>query len=113
MHWQQDGTPAHNTKVVRAHLDEIFECNWIGTNSSEIKWPPRSPDMSVLDFYFWGFLKNEVYKEQSNNVNDLKSKIINIYKNIPTKVLYDVTTKQVKKRLYYCYTEDEKHFEHT
>jgi len=112
MYWQQDGAPAHNSKAVHAYLTEIFACNWIGTNSNEIKWPPRSPDMTVLDFYFWGFLKNEVYKEQSNNVNELKNKIINVCKNVSTDVLFEVTTINVKKRLKYCCTEDGKHFEH-
>lgn len=31
---------------------------------AEIQWPSRSPDLSVLDFFFWGYLKNEVYKEE-------------------------------------------------
>ena len=29
-----------------------------GANS----WPPRSPDLSPLDFFVWGFLEQEVYK---------------------------------------------------
>jgi len=50
--WQQDGAPAHNTLVVRTYLDEIYGDNWFGTHSIKIQWPPRSPDLSVLDFFF-------------------------------------------------------------
>lgn len=25
-------------------------------------WPPRSQDLISLDFFLWGFVKNQVYK---------------------------------------------------
>ncbi|XP_060880731.1 general transcription factor II-I repeat domain-containing protein 2B-like [Metopolophium dirhodum] len=57
-----------------------------GTQGSTILWPPCSPDMNVLEFYFWGFLKGEVYKEESNNINDLKNSIVEICNKIPSSV---------------------------
>ena len=31
-------------------------------NSALFLWPPRSPDLTPLDFFFWGFVKCKVYK---------------------------------------------------
>jgi len=112
MIWQHDGAPAHNTLAVRTFLNDIFGDKWIGTQGSTILWPPRSPDMTVLDFYFWGYLKNEVYKEESNNINDLKSRITEICKKIPASILKKATTSEVIKRLALCLDVDGHHFEH-
>ncbi|KAF0704949.1 zinc finger BED domain-containing protein 4-like, partial [Aphis craccivora] len=74
--WQQDGAPAHNTLAVRTYLNKMYgDNNWFGTQSPIIQWPRRSPDLSVLDFFFWGHLKNEVYKEKCNSVEELKQRI--------------------------------------
>lgn len=37
----------------------MFPGKWIGTHSS-IPWPPRSPDLTCLDYFLWGYLKNKV-----------------------------------------------------
>jgi len=37
---------------------------WIG-RGGPIPWPPRSPDLNSLDFFFWGYLKETVYPEQN------------------------------------------------
>jgi hypothetical protein len=83
---QHDGAPALNTLAVRVFLDNIFGDKRIGTQGSTIFWPPRSPDMTVLDFFFFflGYLENEVYKEESNNIKDLKNRITEICKKINT-----------------------------
>ncbi|EFN77201.1 hypothetical protein EAI_10973, partial [Harpegnathos saltator] len=31
----------------------------------------RSPDMNPLDFFFWGYLKDRVYKTKSQNLDNL------------------------------------------
>lgn len=47
---QQDGAPSHNSGLLRPFLDNNFPQRWIGTNGP-VRWPPRSPDLSVLDFF--------------------------------------------------------------
>ena len=49
--YQQDGAPPHNYLSLREHLDITFPNSWIGRNGP-IAWPPRSPDLSVLDFFY-------------------------------------------------------------
>lgn len=110
--WQQDGAPAHNTLVVREYLQQIYGNNWFGTHSPTIQWPPRSPDLSVLDFFFWGHLKNEVYKHEINNVEELKTKIKECCKNIQASMIKKATSTEILKRLSFCLSENGKQFEH-
>ncbi|ERL93783.1 hypothetical protein D910_11069 [Dendroctonus ponderosae] len=51
--FQHDGAPPHNFSQVRNHLDVTFPGAWIGRNGP-ILWPPRSPDLSPLDFFWCG-----------------------------------------------------------
>ncbi|GBN27178.1 hypothetical protein AVEN_46569-1 [Araneus ventricosus] len=52
--FQQDGAPPHWGMIVRDFLDENFPDRWCG-RSGPIPWPPRSPDITPLDFFLWGF----------------------------------------------------------
>jgi len=60
MYFQHDGTPSHYTRHVMQHLNDTFPNRWIG-HGSTINWPPRSPNLTPLDFCLWGLMKNEVY----------------------------------------------------
>lgn len=74
MIFQQDGAPAHNAIVVTNYLNEIFENRWIGTNGT-VQWPPRSPDLTPLDYFLWGYLKTVVYADPPISLVHLKDKI--------------------------------------
>lgn len=62
LHYQLDGAPAHN--VGRVFLETNFPGRWIGHRSPVQEFPPMSPDLTPLDFYLWGHLKNNVYKNR-------------------------------------------------
>lgn len=47
---QQDGAPAHNSRVLQHWLEQHFPKRWIGT-IAPILWPAQSPDLSVLDYF--------------------------------------------------------------
>ena len=53
MYFQHDGTPSHYTRHVIQHLSDTFPNRWIGRGST-FNWPPRSPDLTPLDFCLWG-----------------------------------------------------------
>ena len=59
--FQQDGAPPHNARMVTEWLDYEFEDKWMGTHGP-IPWPARSPDLTPLDFWFWGYVKNLVFQ---------------------------------------------------
>jgi hypothetical protein len=47
---QQDGAPPHFCHHVTNHLDREMAGRWIG-RSEPSAWPPRSPDLTTLDFF--------------------------------------------------------------
>lgn len=61
----QDGAPAHWAKNVRTFLNKKFPNRWIGRDSPFICWPARSPDLTPLDFFVWGYLKQCLYTGQA------------------------------------------------
>ncbi|GFT08897.1 uncharacterized protein TNCV_4104141 [Trichonephila clavipes] len=56
MWFQQDGAPSYYARHVREHLDRTFPNRWIG-HGGPVAWPPRSPDLSPLDFFLWGAMQ--------------------------------------------------------
>lgn len=106
---QQDGAPVHNTRAVEEYLNTNFPGRWIGTHGP-IRWPPKSPDLTPLDFFLWGTLKNEVYKTPSRNIEHLKEKIRIACRNIGVDVLENVK-RAIKKRFEKCLAEEGGHIE--
>ncbi|XP_067204331.1 uncharacterized protein [Linepithema humile] len=54
--FQHDGAPAHYSRRVREILNDRFSDRWIG-RGGPIVWPARSPDLNVLDYFVWGYIK--------------------------------------------------------
>lgn len=107
-YFQHDGAPAHNALIVSNYLSERFN-NWIG-NRGPIAWPPRSPDLTPLDFFLWGTIKDKVYKEKPYNVEDLKIKIRAAVREIRHNTLLKVQT-EILRRCQLCVQENGGHFE--
>lgn len=38
-------------------------------------WPPRSPDLTICDFFVWGFIKSQVYTGRISTLDILKQRI--------------------------------------
>uniref|UniRef100_T1I2L1 Uncharacterized protein n=1 Tax=Rhodnius prolixus TaxID=13249 RepID=T1I2L1_RHOPR len=76
MYFQQDGCPAHNARVVRGYLDRNFHEKCLGTHCP-IQWPPRSLELTPMDYLLWGCLKNKVYINLNPvaSVDNLKRRI--------------------------------------
>lgn len=70
--WQQDGAPYHKSQVVQDFLNERYPV-WIGQNGT-IPWPPRSPDLTPLDFFVGG-LKNLGKQPETNDNTRVATKI--------------------------------------
>ncbi|GFU29128.1 DUF4817 domain-containing protein [Trichonephila clavipes] len=72
--FQQDGAPPHWGLTVRESLNNSFPQRWIGMDGP-IAWPPRSPELIPLEFFFWGYVKYTVYGTQVNSLEELKQNI--------------------------------------
>lgn len=51
--FMHDEAPAHFQNQVSSYLNARFPQWWIGRTSGFL-WPPRSPDLNLLDFFLWG-----------------------------------------------------------
>ena len=47
--------------------------------NSEVKWPPRSYDLTPLDYFFGGYLISKVYVNAPRTIQDFK-------RNIPAEI---------------------------
>ena len=65
IYFQHDGAPQHYTRHVREYLNESFPNSWLG-RGGPVAWPPRSPDLTPLDYYLWRHMKTLVYKLRSS-----------------------------------------------
>jgi transposase len=110
MWFQQDGAPPHFSLVVREWLDNKFRNRWIGRRGT-VEWPARSPDLTPLDFYLWGYVKSVVYQIQPLSIDDLKQKIIAACRAITPDVLANVR-KEFMSRIELCIAVNGQHFEH-
>jgi hypothetical protein len=75
--YMQDGAPPHYALSVRHYLCTTFAENRVISRGCLNAWPPRSPDLNPLDYWFWGTLKARVFHtEQPHSLEALKARII-------------------------------------
>lgn len=101
MVWHQDGAPVHNVVEVQNYLNMRFN-EWIGARGP-IRWPANSPDLSLLDTFLWGDLKNHCYEYPNGSIEELQGKIaerIRFLNNNPDIILASINN--LKKRYRLC-----------
>lgn len=108
--FQQDGAPPHFGVQVRQFLDDMFPNRWIGRRGP-FEWPPRSPDLTPLDFFLWGHLKSRVYNNRPNNLDDLQRRIRLEIENISPEII-ERTIQSVYTRAGQCQMFNGGQFEH-
>jgi hypothetical protein len=61
-------------------LDEVF-----GERERVISkgiWPPRSPELTPPDFFFWGAAKAKFYENNPHTLDELKAAVIQYSQSI-------------------------------
>lgn len=109
MWFQHDGAPAHYSRNVRAYMNSRFPEQWIGRGST-VPWPPRSPDLTPLDFFLWGYIKNVVYAVECNTREDMIERIRQAFLTVTPQMLHNVLT-SVSRRACLCLEREGQHFE--
>ncbi|GBN48540.1 hypothetical protein AVEN_14165-1 [Araneus ventricosus] len=87
--FQQNGAPPYYGNIVREFLDTTFPQLWIG-RGAVMAWPSRSPDITPLDFYLWGYVKQHVYSERINDINNLEQRVTDGIHSVTPDVLTSV-----------------------
>ena len=66
---QHDGTATHFARPVWEHLT-IYNNRWIGQDRL-VSWPPRSPDLTPMDFLVWGHIEPLIFTSPIDSEEDL------------------------------------------
>lgn len=110
--FQYDGAPAHYYLQVRQHLNAEFSDRLIGRQGT-ILWPPRSPDLTPLDFFLWGYYKELVFSTDCPSEDELRQRITlatNIISN--NEQSFRSLKRNFIRRCRICIREEGRHFEH-
>ncbi|KZC12021.1 hypothetical protein WN55_04042 [Dufourea novaeangliae] len=74
MWFQQDSATCHTSRETMALLHETFPGRVV-SRSGDQNWPPRSYDLTPLDFFLWGFLKSKVYVNRATPADKMVKQI--------------------------------------
>ena len=72
--FQQNGATCHISEATLDVLCPVFEDRII-SRRAHVVWPPRSCDLSLLDYYLWGAVKDKCYVDKPETIDVLKDKI--------------------------------------
>ena len=82
--------------------------NHVISRFGDLPWPPRSPDLSMCDFYLWGFLKSRVYAAKPRTLEELKTAIHENIQEIGEEILVKMEA-NFRNRLQICARENGHH----
>ena len=72
--FQQDGATCHTAEALLDVLRPVFEDRIISRGANVI-WPPRSCDLTPLDYYLRGSVKDKYYADKPKTIDALKENI--------------------------------------
>lgn len=110
MWFQQDGCPSHTALISRNCLNQMFPGRWIG-KYGPVNYSPRSPDLTVLDYYLWGRIKDQVYRERPTTRENMIQRIRQAIASLqPDEIRRAVDS--FRLRVHACIIQNGRQFEH-
>jgi len=76
------------------------------------KGPPRSPGMSVLDYFVWGAIKDEVYNLPLTTKENCMERVTNAFRGLSPNAIRAATHEQLILRCEKCHEAEGRNFEH-
>lgn len=98
--FQQDGATSHTARICMAALRSMFPGRLVSRHG-DFNWPPRSPDLTIPDFFLWGYLKARVFENRPQTLRALKTNITQEIRAINQELLLRVT-ESFQSRLQEC-----------
>ena len=100
VYFQQDGATCHTSGETIGLLREKFPDQEISRNV-DYNFPPRSCDLTPLDFFLWGHVKDKVYANALQSMQELIEKIRAVIDEIEPQMCENVM-ENFMKRAWLC-----------
>ena len=94
--FQQDGATCHTSDETIGLLRENFPGRVISRNG-DYNWPLRSCYLTPLDFFLWGYVKDKVYADAPQSIQELKEKIRAVIDEIVPQMCENVVENFIKR----------------
>ncbi|GFU96383.1 uncharacterized protein TNCV_89591 [Trichonephila clavipes] len=72
--FQQDGATCHTARATIDLLKDTFGDRLI-SRFGPVNWPPRSCDLTPLDYFLWDYVKSLVYADKPQTLDHLEDNI--------------------------------------
>ncbi|GFV87990.1 putative DD41D transposase [Trichonephila clavipes] len=87
--FQQDGATCHTAHATIDLLKDTFGDRLI-SRFGPVNWPPRSCDLTPLDYFLWGYVKSLVYADKPQTLDHLEDNIHRVIADIRPQMLEKV-----------------------
>ncbi|GFU90850.1 putative LOC100569746 [Trichonephila clavipes] len=87
--FQQDGATCHTACATIDLLKDTFGDRLI-SRFGPVNWPPRSCDLTPLDYFLWGYVKSLVYADKPQTLDHLEDNIRRVIADIRPQMLEKV-----------------------
>ncbi|GFV51330.1 uncharacterized protein TNCV_3615281 [Trichonephila clavipes] len=87
--FQQDGATCHTARATIDLLKDTFGDRLI-SRFGPVNWPPRSCDLTPLDYFLWGYVKSLVYADKPQTLDPLEDNIRRVIADIRPQMLEKV-----------------------
>ncbi|GFV75197.1 retrovirus-related Pol polyprotein from transposon 297 [Trichonephila clavipes] len=89
LRFQQDGATCHTARATIDLLKDTFgDC--LISRFGPVNWPPRSCDLTPLDYFLWGYVKSLVYADKPQTLDHLEDNIRRVIADIRPQMLEKV-----------------------
>ena len=112
--FQQDGAPAHTGRGNLQYLAEVLPggANGLISRFADMPFPPRSPDLTPLDSFLWGFVKERCFRDPvPTTIDELKANVERVTDSVTENTLRAVVANN-RRRLELCLERQGEHLEH-
>ncbi|GFY07082.1 histone-lysine N-methyltransferase SETMAR [Trichonephila clavipes] len=87
--FQQDGATCHTARSTIDLLKDTFGDRLI-SRFGPVNWPPRSCDLTPLDYFLWGYVKSLVNADKQQTLDHLEENIRRVIADIRPQMLEKV-----------------------
>ncbi|GFV15887.1 uncharacterized protein TNCV_988701 [Trichonephila clavipes] len=87
--FQQDGATCHTARATIDLLKDTFGDRLI-SRFGPVNWPPKSCDLTPLDYLLWGYVKSLVYADKPQTLDHLEDNIRRVIADIRPQMLEKV-----------------------